>query len=250
MTPPREPLDVSLLELLDSLYQQQLRQAAAEVAAAIAHAVGTPLNVIGGRAELIRQDPANAAAQVTRIEDQVCKLADGLRQFVDYLTIEERTQPHAGEPPKNDVPAAQVLEQLLRLVQPLALNRQVEIATDARELGTASMDGQALANLVTLLSWAARRAPAGSKIELRVAAAPGGAWFELKVPGLAPPDAWRLEHFDSRAPAEGSEAYRMMAICAAVARGQGGKLQADPLTDANGAQQGVQIRLLCRTTAG
>jgi signal transduction histidine kinase len=249
MTPPREPLDVSLLELLDSLYQQQLRQAAAEVAAAIAHAAGTPLNVIGGRAELIRQDPANAAAQVTRIEDQVSKLADGLRQFVDYLTIEEGTR-HTGEPKKIDVPAAQVLEQLLRLVQPLALNRQVEIATDALELGTASIDEQALANLVTLLSWAARRAPAGSKIELRVTAAPGGAWFEIKLPGLAPPDAWRLEHFDSRAPAEGSEAYRMMAICAAVARGQGGKLQADALTDANGTQLGVQIRLLCRTTAG
>src|SRR6185295_11805528 len=66
MNPPRDPPDASLLELLDALYQRQIRDAAAEVAAAIAHAAGTPLNVIGGRAELIRQDPANAAGHVTR----------------------------------------------------------------------------------------------------------------------------------------------------------------------------------------
>lgn len=223
MTSPQEPLDASLLELLDSLYQRQLRQAAAEVAAAIAHAAGTPLNVVSGRAELIRQDPANAAAQVTRIDEQVRKLADGLRQFVDYLTVEDRAA-------RRDQPAAQVLAELLRLVQPLARCRQVEIVADAAELGAASIDEQSLSNLVALLSWATRSVAVGSQIALRATAAPGGAWFELSVPGLAPPDVWRLEHFDARARAEGSEAYRVMAICAAVARGQGGKLQAEALS--------------------
>jgi signal transduction histidine kinase len=76
-----------LLELYDALAQRQLREAGAEVAAAIAHAVGTPLNVISGRAELIRHDPSNALAQVARIEEQVKKLASGLRQVVDYLAV-------------------------------------------------------------------------------------------------------------------------------------------------------------------
>jgi signal transduction histidine kinase len=81
------PARESLLELYDALAQHQLRDAGAEVAAAIAHAVGTPLNVISGRAELIRHDPSNALAQVTRIEEQVKKLANGLRQLVDYLAV-------------------------------------------------------------------------------------------------------------------------------------------------------------------
>jgi signal transduction histidine kinase len=259
VTSPQEPLDASLLELLDSLYQRQLRQAAAEVAAAIAHAAGTPLNVVSGRAELIRQDPANAAAQVTRIEDQVRKLADGLRQFVDYLTVEDR----AG---RRDQPAAEVVAELLRLVQPLARSRQVELLTDSAELGAANIDEQSLSNLVALLSWATRSAAAGSRIELRATAASGGALFELKVPGLVPPDVWRLEHFDARAPSEGSERYRVMAICAAVARGQGGKLQAEALTPPGAtataqattaepaagaaASTGIRIRLLCRSVAG
>ena len=81
--PAREPL----LELYDALAEHQLRDAGAEVAAAIAHAVGTPLNVISGRAELIRHDPSNALAQVARIEEQVKKLANGLRQVVDYLAV-------------------------------------------------------------------------------------------------------------------------------------------------------------------
>jgi signal transduction histidine kinase len=85
----REPL----LELYDALAQYQLRDAGAEVAAAIAHAVGTPLNVISGRAELIRHDPSNALAQVVRIEEQVKKLATGLRQLVDYLAIPDPRTP-------------------------------------------------------------------------------------------------------------------------------------------------------------
>ena len=120
------PLDPTPFQQLDALYQRQLRQVAADVAAAIAHAVGTPLNVIGGRAELIRQDPANALAQVSRIEDQVRKLADGLRQFVEYLSPEHRTW--------SDVPAAQILADVMKLIEPVALGQQVELAADGAAL--------------------------------------------------------------------------------------------------------------------
>jgi hypothetical protein len=89
----QSPARESLLELYDAIAQRQLRDAGAEVAAAIAHAVGTPLNVISGRAELIRHDPSNALAQVARIEEQVKKLATGLRQLVDYLAVPDPRAP-------------------------------------------------------------------------------------------------------------------------------------------------------------
>jgi hypothetical protein len=243
MPPSPTPSDPSSFQQLDTLYQRQLRQAAADVAAAIAHAVGTPLNVIGGRAELIRQDPANALAQVTRIEEQVRKLADGLRQFVEYLSPTER---HA-----SDLPAAQILADVLRLLAPIAHEHQVELATDSSALADSVIPPNALGNLFTLLSWAvrneARLRPNGARqLVLGAASIPGGALFELKLLGLAACEGWRIDHFDAQASENVPEPYRMPAICAAVARGQGGKLQVDKLTD----DDGVRIRLTCRSSPG
>jgi hypothetical protein len=250
MTLPEEPptpasLDASLYARLDALYQRQLRATAAEVAAAIAHAAGTPLNVISGRSELIRQDPANAAAQLTRIDDQVRKLAEGLRQFVEYLTAQANSA--ADRDDKGEVPAAQLLSELSSLVGPLAAEQRVGLSIDPAEIGAASVDAQVLSNLVALVSWAVASARAAgqssSTVELKGSATPTGVLFELTVPGLPPPDAWRIERFEADAPGEASEPYRVMAICAAVARGQGGKLLADALPDGGG----VKIRLTYRS---
>lgn len=260
-SPVPEPLDASLYARLDALYQRQLRAAAAEVAAAIAHAAGTPLNVISGRSELIRQDPMNAGAQLARIDDQVRKLAEGLRQFVEYLTQQEGAAKEGDG--KGEVPAAQLLSELSSLVGPLALGQGVALSIDATEIGAASIDAQVLSNLLALVSWAvssvavtsaavasaavaslaASGAAPNKQIELKGSATPGGVLFELTVPGLPPPDAWRIERFEASAPGETSEPYRVMAICAAVARGQGGKLFADALPDGGG----VKIRLTYRS---
>jgi len=250
-SPVPEPLDAALYARLDALYQRQLRAAAAEVAAAIAHAAGTPLNVISGRSELIRQDPVNAGAQLTRIDDQVRKLAEGLRQFVDYLTPQDGGLKEGDA--KGEVPAAQLLAELSGLIGPLAVGQRVALSIDPTEIGAASIDAQVLSNLVALVSWAvssagestAASAPGGprNKVELKGSATAGGVQFELTVPGLPPPNAWRIERFETTAPGETSEPYRVMAICAAVARGQGGKLFADALPDGGG----VKIRLTYRS---
>jgi hypothetical protein len=189
--PAREPL----LELYDTLAQYQLRDAGAEVAAAIAHAVGTPLNVISGRAELIRHDPSNALAQVARIEDQVKKLANGLRQLVDYLAVPDpripprpptvsRRTPADGTPAEargaaparaagparspvdtslevaSDsaiVDARAVLEDVLALTRPLAAATAVELAADGDGLNGARVERwHALGTLSCLVSCAIR----------------------------------------------------------------------------------------------
>lgn len=254
-----EPFPGGSLAKLDELYQQQLRGAAAEIAAAVAHAVGTPLNVISGRAELIRQDPANALAQVTRIEEQVRKMADGLRDFVEYLTSDTRAN--------RDVPAAQVLEHACTLLRPVTAEQQVELlvedaalaAATVENLASVSVDQRSLSNLVTLLSWALRctaalHAPGQRKLQLvatpLAGATGGGAVFELHVFGLPLPEHWRIERFEASPPGAESEAFRLVAVCAAIARGQGGKLQADLLPGEHAPAGGVRLRLLCRSSAG
>jgi signal transduction histidine kinase len=181
------------LELYDAVAQHQLRDAGAEVAAAIAHAVGTPLNVISGRAELIRHDPSNALTQVARIEEQVKKLATGLRQLVDYLAVPDPRAPQqsasaapspSGSGPSSKEPAARegaaaraakansaaasspelaivdaksILDDVLALTQGLAQASHVEVVADGGGLAGARVERwHALGTLGTLVSHAIR----------------------------------------------------------------------------------------------
>lgn len=251
MAAPLAPLDPAALEVLatsereqlrrEQLHWQQLRSTAAEVAAAIAHAAGTPLNVIGGRVELMRQDPSSAPAQLDRIEEQVYKLADGLRDLIDYLApvSEPRTAGTAAS-------AQSVLAELLTLSRPLAAQQGVELSAAGAALGDARVHGDPLlANLGTLVAWALRcvgalPAPARTPLVIDARVDSGVAAFELCVPGLRVVEGWRLERFEARPSSADSEPYRTLSICAAIARGHGGKL----LTEAMPEDGSLRVRLL------
>ena len=248
MAAPLAPLDPAALEALatsereqlrrEQLHWQQLRSTAAEVAAAIAHAAGTPLNVIGGRVELMRQDPAGAPAQLDRIEEQVYKLADGLRDLIDYLAPVSE--------PRTAASAQSVLAELLTLSRPLAAQQGVELRVAGAALGGARVHGDPLlANLGTLVAWALRcvgALPATARTPLVIDARvdSGVAVFELCVPGVHVVEGWRLERFEARPSSADSEPYRTLSICAAIARGHGGKL----LTEAAPGDGALRVRLL------
>jgi light-regulated signal transduction histidine kinase (bacteriophytochrome) len=256
MTLPDEALQEQAFELLDDLQHHQLLNAGAEVAAAFAHALGTPLNVISGRAELIRQNPATAMAQVARIEEQVQKLASGIRHLVDFLAVPEPSDeavPVSAEPAV--VPAATVLQQALALAMPIADARGVELVGDPGGLGDASVDRwHALGTLNMLLSmairWASKQTPNGGtrpKLRLEASAPEGWVVFELSVPGLDVLSGWQLEHFQARPSATRTSApYRALAICGAAVRGRGGKLQVEAAPDGASAL----IRFSCRPGSG
>lgn len=264
----QSPARDALLELYDALAQHQLRDAGAEVAAAIAHAVGTPLNVISGRAELIRHDPSNALAQVARIEEQVKKLATGLRQLVDYLAVPDPraaqrgpgaqpTQPGAAEEALAVVDANTVVADVVALTEGLARANEVDVVADASALEGARVERwHALATLSSLVSCAIRQVGAHDRAAAPRAGSNGpndaaririrgevddqqGVVFELVVPGIARVEGWQLEHFQARPDA--TEFHRTMSICAAIVRGHGGKLLVEaPSTEA------LAVRFSCR----
>jgi signal transduction histidine kinase len=231
-----------LLSLYDSLHQRQLRESAAEIAAAIAHAMGTPLNVISGRAELIRQDPARAAAQAVKIEEQVRTMANGLRQLVDYLAPPEPTA--AG------VSAREVFDEVMGLIDPLAQRRGITVSTDVAALeGVVVQRWELLSNLVTLISLAIRCAASTvSDVQHRVLVHAlqdaGNLVLEIDAPGLEVLDSWQLDKFHARPlPAAASDDYRVLSVCAAIARGHGGRVGLEAITG------GARLRLLCRTVS-
>jgi signal transduction histidine kinase len=228
------------LSLYDLLHQRQLRESAAEIAAAIAHAMGTPLNVISGRAELIRQDPARAAAQAVKIEEQVRTMASGLRQLVDYLAPPEPSTP--------GVPAGSVFEEALTLIEPLAERHGVAVASDVAALAGISVQRwHLLSNLVTLASLAIRCAARAARedqrrVLLHAVQDGGNLVLEIDVPELELLENWQLDKFHARPlPAAASDDYRVLSICASIARGNGGRLGLEAITG------GARVRLLCRS---
>lgn len=278
-----------LLHLVDTLQQYQLRNAGAEVAAALAHAMGTPLNVISGRAELIRQDPSSALAQVTRIEEQVRKVATGLRQLVDYLAVPDSlpsvpaspsgtvAEPGSGPATLQSggvdrarsvaapqasalsvVPVASVFSDVLALGEPLAQAHAIELEVEGGAVEGVTVDRwHALAMLNALVSLAIRHVagacsvgdagPAQRRIKLTASNVAGMVMFELVVPELDVLEGWHLEHFQARPPAtHKAEPYRTLSICAAVARGRGGKLQIEAFPPGGAAL----IRFSCRSEDG
>ena len=114
------------------------------VAAVIGHLIGTPLNVISGRAGLIRANPQSESVtdHAIRIEDQAHRLAQRIRHLIEYLT--------APVPGPTPTPLATVVADSVSLYQPIAAHRAVEIRIDATSLPDVDVDSTS--TLVTLTS--------------------------------------------------------------------------------------------------
>ena len=222
----------------DEFHGEPLRSAAAHVASSVAHALGSPLNVISGRAEMIRRDPSNALNQLTRIEQQVQKIATGLREIVDYLAL--------AEPARELAPLDAVLAELAALVRPaaerhgqnfeVALTGQTAVVDRRHVIGTLSL----LARMTIRTAASARNAAqpgttaSASKVNfprLAVSIQPQWIIFELSVPDLPPEQGWQLEQFHARPGGRLAEAYQTLSVAGALVRGLGGRLQLEPLPD-------------------
>src|SRR6188768_3684146 len=71
------------LVLTDELRRAERHAIVSRLSSVFAHLIGTPLNVIAGRAALIKSNPESAAAleNATRIEQQVERLAVRIRRL-------------------------------------------------------------------------------------------------------------------------------------------------------------------------
>ena len=211
-----------LLSRLDALRQGERRAASARMVSVIAHLIGTPLNVISGRAALLRTNPAPEAIEenVRRIEEQVERLSLRIRRLVDYFAL--------AEPPSDQQPLGKVLEECRSLYAPVAAERSVVLELSAGELEDSKVEGALLPLLLTtLLSLAIRSAKAGDKVELATSErGPRKLTLALSLPGVAVPPG-RLDRLD---PPDHGVTYDVgvletLWICTALARRLGGALE-------------------------
>ncbi len=211
---------------------------AGQIAAGIAHEIGTPLNIVRGRAELalsrLGADHAQAPAQQVII-DEVDRVTRLIRQLLDYV------RPSPAEPRAVDVAA--VIEQVALLLGPQASERGVALATDApAALGTVRADPdhvqQILINLVMNAIDACAR---GGRVEVRARATPKHE-VVLEVaddgPGI-PPDS-RAHVFDPffTTKKRGQGTGLGLWVVAQLVRSHGGEIE---LPDVPGAGTLVRI---------
>ncbi len=132
---------------------EQLRHAdrlvtVGKLASGIAHELGTPLNVVSGRAKMITQNAA--ADELTRnnariVMEQSERMAQIIRQLLDFA--------RAGKPNKSSVDLRHLVASTLSLLRPIAEKRRVTLQLDATDpvsevVADAAQLQQVLTNLV------------------------------------------------------------------------------------------------------
>jgi signal transduction histidine kinase len=234
-----ETLADERLVLLDRLRQAERQAVSSRVASVIGHLIGTPLNVIAGRAALIRANPHDESTieNARRIEEQVDRLAQRIRRLIEYLTA-----PDQAVAPRS---VSEVLDDAVSLYRPIAEQRGVRFEEPEPPLPNVQVDSTSgLIVLTSLLSLAVRAATAGAAVRIGVASAENGVRFELAVPGMEAPQ----ERIDRLEPPEhgwrGSvDQLQVLSVSYAISWRSGGRLEIQPLD----AAQGTLIRLFCKS---
>ena len=154
---------------------QQLRHAerlvtVGKLASGIAHELGTPLNVVSGRAKMITQnaDASDTIRNNARIVmEQSERMTQIIRQLLDFA--------RAGKPNKSLVDLKHLAASTLSLLRPIADKRRVALRFEANEpVSEVVADAAQLQQVVTnLVVNAVQASPESSTVEVGLRAAPG-----------------------------------------------------------------------------
>jgi signal transduction histidine kinase len=208
------------LVLVDELRRAERHAIVSRLSSVFAHLIGTPLNVIAGRAALIRNDPGGVAVaeNAERIEQQVERLAARIRVLIDYWTRQDFDRRMSS--------VATILKDALALSRPVAAVRKLAIEVVSAPLPEVQLETMStLVVLTNLFGLSTVVATPSSAIEVVARAQEKTVVFELSVPGFVAPSA-RIDRLDPpENDANGSgETLQVLSICHAVAERSGARL--------------------------
>jgi signal transduction histidine kinase len=235
--PPAVDLE-RLLARLDELRQAERRAASARMVSVIGHLIGTPLNVIAGRAGLLRNNPTPEAIEenVRRIEEQVERLSQRIRRLVDYFGLADpKSQPRA---------LAEILTECRELYAPIAQQKGVSLDVYDGELSEQHIEGTIMPVVLTaLLSLAIGTTPSGGSIELTVSErGPKVLALGLGMIGLSVPPG-RLDRLEPPEPEAHYDvgAFETLWICQGLVKRISASLEVLPAASG----QGVTVHIEC-----
>lgn len=209
-----------LLARLDQLRRAERRAASARMVSVAGHLAGTPLNVIAGRAALIRSSHSPEAIEenVRRIEEQVERMAGRVRRLIEYFGL--------GAPSSERRSVGAVLAECRELYLPLAEYQGIGLSIDADEVEQLLIEADVAPLVLTsLLSLALQATPRGQAVSLHASARRSqSVAFELAMPELEVP-----LHFERFEPPDDSGeqdpgTLETLWTCLGLARRLGGSL--------------------------
>jgi two-component system NtrC family sensor kinase len=149
---------------LDQLRHADRLRTVGELASGIAHQLGTPLNVVRGRGRMIAAGEVSEARMRELgdiIVEQVDRMGDSIRALLDFARRQQ--------PTLSACDVGNVLQQSLRLVEPLASERNVDVQLTLPEDSIVlPLDaGQIHQALTNLLVNALHASPFGGVVEVK-----------------------------------------------------------------------------------
>jgi len=218
------------LELARQLQQAEQLVVAGRIASEVAHEIGTPPNVISGRAEsLLRDLPAEdpQAKPLRAILAQIDRIRAIMMSLLDVV--------RPRKPEIQPVGVAELVGSVAELLRPTARARGLTLVTDLVPKARAMADPYQLQQIViNLLINAIEATPAGGRITLEARPAPGAAGepgAELGVvdngTGIAPEHLARVfePFFTTKPPGQGTGLG--LAICREIVREHGGVIMVE-----------------------
>lgn len=157
--------DQARLEALEKLRHTERLATLGRLSAGMAHEIGTPLNVISGRAKLITSGQlveTDVAKSARIIGEQADRMTSLMRQLLDFA--------RRGSPQKQAVDLQQLVNYVVNLLQPTAEQHQVAlISQDAQERTKALADNNQLQQVLLNLTMNGIQAmPDGGTLDLSV----------------------------------------------------------------------------------
>ncbi|GEM_PF-1366415 len=211
------------LVALEAVCRAERQLAVSSIASMIAHFIGTPLNVIVGRAGLIRRNPEATDAIVKDavcIQQKVEQVTEKLRSFIDLL---------APRSSGTECDPQALVTEAVELYRPIARVKSIDlvIRRAGRELPQVKRH-PTFAVLTSLLSLSIQEVPPSCAIELGATLAGDSSSdttleFTLAVPGCLFDDPRQLARFE-KAPVRSEDGLQVLGIYASVARKAGGQL--------------------------
>ena len=218
------------LDLARQVRQAEKLAVVGRLASGLAHEIGTPLNIISGRAEYLLQTlPADdpQAGHLRTIMTQIDRISANIRSLLDAV------RPQKPEIQATD--AVALLRQVLTLVEPMARKKGLRLRTELDPLSPIPADPNQLQQvIINLLVNAIEATPSGGSILLAAREAPrdgAGPGVEIRVadsgPGIRAEDLPRIfdPFFTTKPPGQGTGLG--LAISRDIAREHGGSLSVE-----------------------
>jgi two-component system NtrC family sensor kinase len=112
------------IDAIEQLRHADRLKTVGQLAAGFAHEVGTPLNVISGRAEMILSDPNRSPEQIAKHATAVKTESERISEIIQKLLHFSRRSP--SQKSKNDL--REVINHSVELIQPLADKQQIHLS--------------------------------------------------------------------------------------------------------------------------